>query len=135
MPSNTLSNLSLLGGRALLSAMFIMAGFSKITAYAGTQAYMESTGVPGLLLPAVIALEIGAGLAVLTGVQARLAALALGGFTLMAAVIFHSDFSQPIQSILFTKNIAIVGAFLLLFAHGPGEWTLSALVRNRRVAA
>lgn len=119
----------------MLSTMFIMAGFSKISAYSGTQAYMESAGLPGVLLPAVIALEIVGGLAILTGVQTKITALLLAGFTLVAALMFHSDFSQPIQSILFTKNIAISGAFLLLVAHGPGDWSLFASNKARRVTA
>jgi putative oxidoreductase len=135
MNANTVSNLSLLSGRALLSAMFITAGFSKLGAYAGTEAYMESVGVPGLLLPAVIALEIVGGLAILAGYRAKFAALLLAGFTLMAALIFHSDFSQPMQSILFSKNLAIAGGFLVLFAHGAGDWTLQAIGKGQRVAA
>ena len=135
METKTVSNLSQLGGRALLSAMFISAGFDKIGAYAGTQGYMESYGIPGLLLPAVIALELIGGIAVLVGYQARIAALLLGLFTLSAALVFHSDFSDPMQSILFAKNLAISGGFLLLFAQGPGEWSLSAISKLRRVAA
>ena len=135
MESKTVSNMSLLAGRAMLSAMFIMAGISKIGGYDGTAAYMASYGLPGLLLPAVIALEIGGGLAILVGLQTRLAALLLAGFTLLATIIFHSDFSQPMQSIMFSKNIAIVGAFLLLFAQGPGEWSLSSVKLARRVQA
>ena len=135
MESKTLSNLSLLTGRGMLSVMFIMAGISKIGAYAGTQAYMESVGLPGLLLPAVIALEIAGGLAILVGYQTRVAALLLAGFTLVAAIIFHSDFSQQMQTILFTKNIAIAGAFLLLYAQGPGDWSFSRVNRVARIAA
>ena len=133
MKQKTLSNLSILAGRTMLSAMFISAGFSKLGAYAGTQAYMESVGVPGLLLPAVIALEIVGGLAILGGFQTKIAALLLAGFTLVAAVIFHSDFSQQMQTILFTKNIAITGAFLLLYAQGPGDWSLNLGSKARRV--
>jgi putative oxidoreductase len=59
----------------------------------------------------------------------------LAGFTLMAAIIFHSDFSQPMQSILFSKNLAIAGGLLMLFAHGAGDWTISAIGKARRVAA
>jgi putative oxidoreductase len=135
MESKIASNLSLLTGRAMLSAMFIMAGFSKLGGYAGTAAYMESFGLPGMLLPAVIALEIGGGLAILVGLQTRLAALALGAFTLIAAIVFHSDFSQPMQSILFSKNIAVVGGFLLLSVQGPGEWSLGSLKLARRARA
>ena len=135
MKTKQLTNLSMLAGRAMLGGMFIMAGFGKISGYAGTVGYMEAFGLPGLLLPAVIALEIGGGLAILFGLQARLAALALAGFTVMAAVIFHSDFSQPMQGILFSKNIAIAGAFLVLAAQGAGEWSLDKLRLARRVAA
>jgi putative oxidoreductase len=135
MNSKTISNLSLLTGRAMLSAMFISAGFSKIGAYAGTQAYLESVGVPGMLLPAVITLEIIGGFAILSGFQAKISALLLAGFTLVAAVIFHSDFSQQMQAILFTKNIAITGAFLLLYAQGPGDWSLNMSSKARRVTA
>ena len=135
MNSKTVTNLSLLSGRAMLASIFIVAGFGKISGYAGTAAYMESFGIPGMLLPAVIALEIGGGLAILAGLQTRLAALMLGIFTLVAAFIFHSDFSQPMQSILFNKNIAITGAFLLLIAQGPGEWSLSSLKLARRAQA
>ena len=135
MNSKTISNLSLLTGRAMLSAMFISAGFSKLGAYAGTQAYMESVAVPGLLLPAVIALEIVAGFAILAGFQTKIAALLLASFTLLAAVIFHSDFSQQMQVILFTKNIAISGAFLLLYAQGPGDWSRNMGSKARRVTA
>ena len=101
-----------------------VAGSNKIGAYAGTQAYMESFGIPGMLLPAVIALEVLGGIAILTGFQARIAAALLAGFTVLAALVFHSDFSQPMQSILFMKNIAIAGAFLLLVSQGPGQWAI-----------
>jgi len=125
METNNLQNLTTLAGRAMLATMFLVAGFGKIGAYAGTQAYMESFGLPGFLLPAVIGLEIVGGLAVLLGIQARVAAAGLAGFTLLAAMIFHSDFSQPMQSILFMKNLAISGAFLMLAAQGPGAWVIA----------
>ena len=126
MNITTLNNASSLIGRSMISVVFIMAGFSKIGGYAGTQGYMESVGVPGLLLPAVIALELLGGLAVLVGYQTKIAALLLGGFTFLAAIIFHSDFGDQMQMILFMKNIAISGAFLLLFVHGPGQWALNS---------
>jgi putative oxidoreductase len=131
MNSQPFSNLVMLAGRAMLATIFIVAGISKIGAYAGTQAYMESVGLPGMLLPAVIALEIGGGIAILVGFQTRIAAALLAGFTLLAAIIFHSDFSQQMQSILFMKNVAIAGAFLLLIAQGPGQWAIG----EGRVAA
>ena len=126
MNSKFLTNFSMLAGRAMLATIFIVAGIGKIgAAYAGTQAYMESAGVPGFLLPAVIAVEILGGIAILIGFQTRIAAVLLFGFTILAALLFHSDFGQQVQSILFMKNIAIAGAFLVLFSQGPGQWAIN----------
>jgi putative oxidoreductase len=121
----------MLAGRAMLASIFIMAGISKISGYAGTEAYMESSGVPGLLLPAAIALEILGGIAILIGFQTRITAIMLASFTLLTAILFHSDFGQPMQMILFMKNIAIAGAFLVLFAQGPGAWAFNPQLKSR----
>lgn len=126
MTSQTLNNFSILAGRILISAIFISAGISKIGGYVGTQGYMEQMGVPGILLPAVIALEILGGVAIVIGFQTRIAAVLLAAFTLVTTAVFHSDFSDQIQMILFMKNLAISGAFLLLFAQGPGQWALDS---------
>jgi len=112
-------------GRALLALIFIMAGLDKIQGSAATAAYMAQFGVPAVLLPATIALEIGGGLAVLAGFYSRLAAVLLALFTLATGLIFHGNFTDNIQFALFLKNLAITGGFLLLFAHGPGAWALN----------
>ena len=133
MSSKNLTNVSLLSGRAMLAVVFIMAGFSKLGAgYAGTQAYMESAGLPGLLLPVVVALEILGGIAILVGFQTRAVALMLAGFTLMASLLFHSDFSQQMQMILFMKNIGLIGGFMLLAAKGPGDWAFNPAMKLQR---
>lgn len=116
-----------LAGRILLGHIFLMAGFSKIGAgYAGTAGYMDSMGVPGALLPAVIILEIVAGLMVIVGFQVKWAAYALAAFTLVAAVIFHSNFADQMQMILFMKNLSITGGLLLLSTYGSGALSLDA---------
>lgn len=126
MNTAKLNNASTLVSRSMIAIIFIVAGAGKITGYAGTQGYMESLGVPGLLLPLVIAVEILGGIAIILGYQTKIAAFLLAGFTLLSAIIFHSDFSQQMEMILFMKNIAITGAFLLLFVHGPGQWALNS---------
>jgi len=126
MNNETINNVSTLVGRVLIATMFITAGYNKIGGYEGTQGYMESVGVPGLLLPAVIAVELLGGIAILIGYQTRIAAILLAGFTFLTAIIFHSDFSQQMQMIIFMKNLAITGAFLLLFVHGPGQWAVNS---------
>jgi putative oxidoreductase len=119
-------------GRVGLSLIFIISGWGKIAGYAATQQYMDAMGVPGALLPLVIALELGGGLAILAGVFTRWIALALAAFSLLAAAIFHGNLGDPMQSILFWKNVALAGGFLMLMAHGPGAYSLeSALVRRR----
>jgi putative oxidoreductase len=131
-----MSNITQLIARILLGQMFLLAGLSKLGegAYAGTQAYMESVGVPGMLLPLVILLEIGAGLAVLVGWQSRMAAIALAGFTLLAALIFHFSPDDQMQMILFMKNTAISGGLLMLAAHGAGAFSLDAYLKSGRIA-
>lgn len=108
-------------GRVLIAAMFVLSGIGKVFAYEGTQGYMEAMGVPGALLPLTIALEVGAGLAVIVGWQTRLAALALAGFTLLAAVMFHADFADQTQFTMFLKNVSIAGGLLFLVAGGAGS--------------
>lgn len=113
-----------LGGRILLATLFLLAGLSKLTGYAGTQAYMASAGVPAFLLPLVIALEIGGGLAIVLGFQTRIVAFLLAGFSLVSAVLFHNHFADQIQMIMFLKNVSIAGAFLTLVANGAGPLSL-----------
>ena len=110
--------------RVLLAQIFIMAGISKISGYAGTQGYMDAMGVPGMLLPLVIILELGSGLAILVGWQTRWTAYALGGFTVIAAIIFHSNFADQTHMIMFMKNLALTGGLLLLAEHGAGAFSL-----------
>ena len=122
-----------LTGRILIAAIFLTAGIGKLGAgYAGTQGYMESMGVPGMLLPLVIALEIGGAILVIAGLWTRFAALALAGFTVLSAMLFHADLSDQMQQIQFMKNLAIAGGFLFLAVSGAGAWSIDAR-RSRTV--
>jgi len=114
--------------RVFLGHIFLLAGISKISAYQGTQAYMDSMGVPGMLLPAVILLEVLGGLAIIVGWQTKWTAYALAAFSIVAAAIFHNNFADQMQMIMFMKNVAIAGGFLLLASHGAGAYSLD----NRR---
>lgn len=117
-------------GRIGLSLIFIISGWGKIAGYAATQGYMESAGVPGALLPLVIALELGGGLALVAGFGTRWVALALAAFSVASAVLFHADFSDQMQAISFWKNVAIAGGFLLLAANGPGALSVDSRLRR-----
>lgn len=127
---NKLQQFSAPTGRVLLATMFFMAGLTKITGYAGTQGYMEAMGVPGMLLPLVIILEVFGGLAIMLGFKTRLVAFALAGFSIISAVLFHADFSDQMQMTMFMKNISIAGAFLILVAQGPGAYALDNKASN-----
>jgi putative oxidoreductase len=117
-------DISMLLGRVFLSLIFIVSGFNKITDYAGTQGYMESMGVPALMLPLVIILELLGGIAILIGFKTRIVALLFIGFNVISALLFHSDFDDQTQMTMFMKNIAIAGGFLLLFAQGAGAYSI-----------
>lgn len=121
---NTLTQLAAPLGRLMLASLFLIAGVGKIFNYAGTQGYMEAMGVPGELLPLVILTEIGGGLAIALGWHTRLAAFLLAGFTLLTALIFHMNFADQMQQIMFLKNMAIIGGFLTLIHHGAGVCSL-----------
>jgi len=123
-PSVTVSDFAELAGRVLLSSLFILSGVSKLGAYAGTAAYMASLGVPGALLPLVIATELLGGLAIAFGWKTRIVAFLLAGFTLITAAVFHNNFADQIQMIMFLKNVSITGGFLALVANGAGKISL-----------
>jgi putative oxidoreductase len=128
----TWSNAADLTGRVLIAAMFLIAGLGKISGYSGTQGYMASMGVPGALLPLVIALEVLGAIAIIVGYRTRLVAAALAGFTLLAGLLFHGGADQ-MQQIMLLKNFAVAGGFLFLVARGAGDWSLDAR-RDRRTA-
>lgn len=123
--------------RVLLAAMFVLAGFSKFANLQGTAGYIASGGLPmaGVLAFLVAALEVVAGLALAIGFQARIAAAALAGFTLLATVLFHAFWAVPaeqayVQQLMFMKNLAVVGGLLMVVSFGAGP----ASVDSRRFA-
>lgn len=126
MNKSTLIALNQVTARGALSLIFLIAGFSKITGYDATQGYMESMGVPGGLLPVVIALEILGGLSLFLGWKAHISAFMLAGFSIISAMIFHANFADQMQSIMFMKNIAIAGGLLLLVSNQTHKWSIDA---------
>lgn len=124
--------------RLLLAILFISAGVSKFGGLDGTAAYIGSAGLPAptLLAPLVAGFEVLAGLALVLGWQARWAALALAGFTVVASVLFHAFWAVPaeqamMQQLMFMKNLAVVGGLLLVYGFGAGPVSFDA----RRVQA
>jgi putative oxidoreductase len=122
-PSAPLVASGLLLGRLLLAAIFILEGWSKLRGYQAAAAYMDRYGVPSVLLPAVIALELGAGLMVAAGWQTRVAAVALALFCIVAAALFHGNVLDRNQLLHFEKDLALAGGFLVLAVAGAGRWS------------
>ena len=116
--------------RLFLGSIFAISGFNKIGGYEGTQAYMNSMGVPGELLPLVIVVELVAGLALMAGLYSKIAAFLLAGFCLLAGFLFHFDPQDQMQTILLMKNIAITGGLLMVFVHGSGNYSLMKMFKD-----
>jgi putative oxidoreductase len=112
-------------GRILIAGLFLVAGAGKIAAYAGTQAYMQAAGVPGGLLPLVILVEVGGGLAIVLGLFTRPVALLMAGFSIVTALLFHTGHDQ-VSQIMLLKNFGLAGGFLFLVGNGAGKLSLDA---------
>lgn len=123
---STPRNLADLLGRVLMSLIFVVSGLQQIRNYVDTQAYMELHGVLGTFLPAVIAVQVIGAVAMAVGYKTRACAFLLAIFTLLTALLFHSDTGTPAQAVQFMKNLAMTGGFLVVLAHGAGEWSLDA---------
>jgi len=124
-------NLAAFVGRVLLALMFVIAGFGKIGGFEGTAGYIASAGLPmpqlGVLI--AIAVELGGGLLLVVGWKARWAALALAAFTVPATFFFHNfwNMSGPAMQtnqLLFMKNISVIGGLLMVWAFGPGRYSI-----------
>lgn len=124
--NGTIASATDLLARVALVVLFFLAGTSKISGYEATAGWMEAMGVPGALLPLVIAAEIGGAIAIIIGFQTRLAALGLAVFSIVSATIFHNNLADQMQFLMFFKNISIAGGFLILAVSGAKNWSLDA---------
>ena len=111
-------NIADLIGRILISALFLLNGIFKISNYDGTIGWMESFGMPGILIIPAIILEIAGPVLIIIGYKTKLAAGLLSLFCIATAFIFHNDFGNQMQLTSFLKNIALAGGFLILFVNG-----------------
>jgi putative oxidoreductase len=133
-----LQSTTVLVGRILLGLIFVLSGFAKISGFDGTAGYIASKGLPlpQVLAALTIVVELGGGLALMAGLYTRQAVIALAGFSLLTAIVFHNFWAAPqaeqlMQQINFMKNLAIAGGMLVVAAFGPGRLSLDA----RRLAS
>jgi putative oxidoreductase len=122
--------------RILLGLIFVMSGLTKITGFEATQQQMAAQGMPltAFFLVGAIVVEILGGLSVILGLWARAGAAALFLFLIPATLIFHTDFSQQTQMIMFLKNLSIMGGLLLVMAFGSGTYRIRALSESDEAA-
>lgn len=119
-------------GRILIAIIFLVSGIGKIGGFAGTAGYMASKGLPmaEVLLVITIIIEIGAAALLILGFKARLGATLLFLWMIPVTFIFHNFWAMPaveqqLQTIMFMKNLAIMGGLLFIMAHGSGKYSLN----------
>ena len=119
-----MTNILDLVGRVFISLVFLLSGINKIRNYEGSVGWMESFGMPGILLIPAIILEIVAPILIIIGYKVKIAATLLSVFCIVTALIFHTDFSNQMQFVSFMKNIALAGGFLFLVINGTKDFSL-----------
>ena len=122
-------------GRIFLSTLFLIEGTNKIFNYEETIQYMDNFGVPGYLAIPAIILEILFPLLLIIGYQTKIAALVMMIFTIVVAIIFHTNFDDQMQFITFFKDIAIAGGFIIIFVNGAGKFSVDYKLKSNKTNA
>ena len=119
-------------GRLLIGLPFAMSGLGKLGSYAATTGLIGAVGLPFPLVAFAVAVvvELGGGLLLIAGYQARAVALALAVFSVATAIAFHSNFADQNQMIHFLKNVMMAGGLLQIAAFGAGALRLDTRASN-----
>lgn len=117
-----------IAARLLMSQIFIISGWQKLTGFSGTEGYFSSLGIPlvGVVTPLVILIELGGGLALLFGFKTRWVAAAIAAFSVATALIAHTHFAEQGQVVNFMKNLSIAGGLLMFVKYGAGAPSMDA---------
>jgi len=119
-------------GRILLSTLFLIEGFGKISMQEDVMMYMEDYNVPGILFTPAIILEILFPILLIFGYRTKWVASVMALFTLVVAIIFHTDFSEGMQMMLFLKDLAIAGGFMIVVVYGPSKISLDYYFKSKQ---
>jgi putative oxidoreductase len=121
-------------GRILLVLIFLYSGITKIEDFGGTAQYMASHGMPyaNFFLVGAIFFELVGSATVILGYFARFGALLLLIFLIPTTLIFHSNLTDPMQFLMFMKNVSMFGGCLVLLASGAGRFSLDSLLRSKK---
>lgn len=116
--------------RVMLAYLFVVAGYGKLFSYEATAGYMQSMHVPSFLLPLVILLELGGGIAIIIGLFTRFTSVFIAIFSIVAAIIFHQG-NDSVNSLMFMKDVGLAGGFLLLAIHGSGKFSIDYVIKKK----
>ena len=119
-------------GRILLSALFLVEGVRKFFFQEETIMYMEDYGVPEILFFPSLSLEIVFPILLIVGYKTRFSASIMALFTLTVALIFHTNFENQMESIIFLKDIAIAGGFLIIAVNEPRICSIDYFLKSKR---
>ena len=119
-------------GRVLLSILFLVEGIGKISLQEDVIMYMDDYGVPEILFAPAVILETLFPLLLIVGYKTKWAASIMALFTIAVAVIFHTDFNEGMEMILFLKDISIAGGFMIVIAYGPGKLSLDHYLNSKQ---
>ena len=119
-------------GRILLSILFLIEGFRKFLFQEETIMYMVDYGVPEILFFPSLILEILFPIFLIIGYKTRFSASIMALFTLTVALIFHTNFDNQMESIMFLKDIAIAGGFLIIAANEPKICSIDYFLKSKR---
>lgn len=120
-------------GRIVLASVFLLCGLAKTGADAPMLCYMQVYDLPPALLVPTMIFEVGAGLALIAGCQARIVALLLAAYTMTMALVFRTDFTSQIQLIMFLRSVYVTCGLLLLVRYGAGAFSIDNRIGRKAV--
>ena len=118
-------------GRIFLSILFLIEGIRKFFFQEETIMYMEDYGVPEILFFPSLITEILFPLLLIIGYKTRFSASVMALFTLTVAIIFHTNFNNDAQLIIFLKDIAIAGGFLIIASNEPKICSIDYMLKSK----
>ena len=119
-------------GRIFLSSLFLIEGFRKFFFQEETIMYMEDYGVPEILFFPSVILEVLFPILLIIGYKTRFSASIMALFTLTVALIFHTNFENQMELIIFLKDIAIAGGFLIIAANEPKICSIDYYLKSKK---
>jgi putative oxidoreductase len=138
MQMNSANDITTLAGRILIAVIFLISGFFKVGGYAQIVGYAAAMHLPapGVAIAVAAAVELACGLAILAGFKTRFAAWLLFLYLIPVSIVFHNFWAvqgqeQQTQMVNFLKNVAIMGAMLVLSVNGAGAYSVDAKLAKK----